>query len=352
MLSGMIVACSVLAGEQTWVELDGQVYGAKPDALGPIGGGDGYANIVTQGDFTVTNLDSLLDALARARAGQTVFIPGETEIDMTVRMYIEQLVLEVPEGVTLAGNRGHHGSLGALLTSDALKTPAMIRAAGPDVRITGLRIRGPNPKRQMEHHKRAFGPGGAGSDYYYKFPTSRGITTRFPRLQVDNCEISAFGLAGIVPYKGDGHHFHHNYIHHCQYNGLGYGICNETASSLIEYNLFDYNRHSIAGTGVPGCSYTARHNVVLGVSLSHGFDMHGGADRKDGTDIAGTTIEIYNNTFRAPETPLVIRGVPEDKCVVHHNWFVKSANPAQDVRASAKTTIENNCHGEKPTEAK
>jgi len=340
------------AEDQTWVELDGKIYGAKPDALGPIGGGEGYANIVTRGDFTATNLDSLLDALAKAQAGQTVFIPGETEIDMTVRIYIEQLVLEVPEGVTLAGDRGNQGSRGALLTSDALKTPAMIRAAGPDVRITGLRIRGPNPKRQMEHHKRAFGPGGAGSEYYYKFPTSSGITTQFPRLQVDNCEISAFGLAGIVPYKGEGHHFHHNFIHHCQYNGLGYGICNETASSLIEYNLFDYNRHSIAGTGKPGCSYIARHNIELGVSLSHCFDMHGGRDRKDGTDIAGTAIEIYNNTFRAPQTPVVIRGVPEEKCEIHHNWFVKHDGPEKAVDAAAKIKVQNNCYGEKSATAK
>ena len=39
-----------------------------------------------------------------------VFIPGDTEIDLTARIYIEQLVLEVPAGVTLAGDRGQDGS--------------------------------------------------------------------------------------------------------------------------------------------------------------------------------------------------------------------------------------------------
>jgi hypothetical protein len=92
----------------------------------------------------------------------------------------------------------------------------------------------------------------------------------------------------------------------------------------------------------------ARHNVELGVSLSHCFDMHGGRDRKDGTDIAGTSIEIYNNTFRAPQTPVVIRGVPQEKCEVHHNWFPRCAGPSQAVRASAKTRVENNAYGEKP----
>ncbi len=337
------------ADEPTWVEIDNIVYGAKPDGRGPIGGAKGYANIITRGDFIAKDLDAFLDALSKAKAGQVIFIPGETTIDLTARIYIDQLVLEVPEGVTLAGDRGYDGSKGALLTSDVLKTPVMIRAAGPGVRITGLRIQGPNPKRFLDHHHRSFGRGGAGSGYYYKLPTSNGISTMHARLEVDNCEISGFSHAGIDLIDGDGHHIHHNYIHHCQYQGLGYGVCHNTASSLIECNLFDWNRHSIAGTGRPGNSYVARHNVELGTSLSHCFDMHGGRDRKDGTDIAGTSIEIYNNTFRAPQTPVVIRGVPEDKCHVHHNWFVRHNESGRAVRSSDRTKVFRNIYADEPT---
>jgi hypothetical protein len=299
---------------------------------------------MAKGDYIVKDLDTLLDALSRAKVGQTVFIPGETEIDLTARIYIEELVLEVPEGVTLAGDRGHGGSQGALLTSDALKTPAMIRAIGPGARITGLRICGPNPKRYLDHHRRSFGVGGRGHEYYYKFPTSNGITTEYPRLEVDNCEISGFAHAGVYLITADGHHIHHNYIHHCQYQGLGYGVCHNTASSLIEQNLFNWNRHSIAGTGRPGNSYVARHNVELGESLSHCFDMHGGRDREDGTDIAGTTIEIYNNTFRAQQTPVMIRGVPQEKCEVHHNWFLKHSEAREAVRSSGNTEVFSNAY--------
>ena len=343
-----IVSSCAAASDATWVEIGHTVYGARADEQGPIGGGAGYANAIGTGDYTVTELDPLLDALSKAKAGEVVFIPGETVIDLTARIHIEQLVLEVPEGVTLAGNRGQNGSRGALLTSDTLETPVIIRAAGPNVRITGLRIRGPNPKRYLEHHQRAFGPGGGGHDDYYKFPTSNGITTRHSHLEVDNCEITAFGLAGIYLKGGGGHHIHHNAIHHCQYNGLGYGVCHDKASLTIEYNLFDWNRHSIAGTGTPGCSYTARHNVELGVSLSHCFDMHGGRDRKDGTDIAGTSIEVYNNTFRAETTPVVIRGVPDQVCEVHHNWFPKHGDAEQAVRASERTNVYDNAYGEAP----
>jgi hypothetical protein len=331
-----------------WIQIGGSVYGAKPDDRGPIGGGNGYQNAVTRGDYTVTDLDSLLAALTKARSGQVIFIPGETEIDMTARIYIEEIVLLVPEGVTLAGERGNKGSKGAILTSDALKTPVMIRAAGPNVRITGLRIQGPCPKRYLDHHRRAYGPGGEGSKYYYRLPTSNGIITEFSGLEVDNCEVFAFAHGGIFLNKGTDHRIHHNFIHNCQYNGLGYGVVHDTASSLIECNLFDSNRHSIAGTGRPGCGYIARNNVELGVSLSHCFDMHGGRDRNDGTTIAGTSIEIYNNTFRAPNPAVVIRGVPEKKCDVHNNWFLKHEDAKQAVRAEEKTFVSNNAYGDKP----
>ena len=347
-----MTGASLAGAEDTWIEIGNAVYGAKPGTSGPIGGGSGYANTVTNGDYMVRDLDALLEALSKAKPGQTVFIAGEAEIDLTARMYIEQLVLEVPEGVVLAGDRGHNGSKGALLSSDALETPVMIRPSGPGVRISGLRIRGPNPKRYLDHHRRSFGKGGEGRSYYYKFPTSNGIQARHPRLEVDNCEISAFAHAGIYLIAGEGHRIHHNFIHHCQYNGLGYGVCHNIASSLMEHNEFNWNRHSIAGTGRPGCSYVARRNIEGGVSLSHCFDMHGGLDRKDGTDIAGTEIEIYNNTFRAPQTPVVIHGVPQEGCEIHHNWFPKHAGPELAVRASAKTKVENNAYGEKPKSAK
>jgi hypothetical protein len=348
----LIIAFPAFAAERTWVQIGNASFGAKPDDRGPIGGGNGYKNIVTGGDFVATSVDSLLDALSRAKAGQVVFIPGETEIDLTARIYIEEIVLVVPEGVTLAGERGRNGSKGALLTSDALKTPVMIRPAGPNVRVTGLRLQGPCSKRYLDHHRRAFGPGGGGSSYYYKFPTSDGIVNEFPGLEVDNCEISAFAHAGIALRKGEGHRIHHNFIHNCQYNGLGYGISHDVAASLIECNIFDANRHSIAGTGRPGCGYIARNNLELGVSLSHCFDMHGGRDRKDNTDIAGTSIEIYNNTFRAPNPAVVIRGVPQEKCDVHHNWFPTHDDASKAVRGADRTIVRENAYGEKPREVK
>ncbi len=87
---------------------------------------------------------------------------------------------------------------------------------------------------------------------------------------------------------GDGH-----LVQHC----LGYGVCLDEAETLIEGNLFDANRHSIAGTGRSGSGYEARNNVEMGRSLSHCFDMHGGRDRNDGTDVAGGWMHVHHNAW-------------------------------------------------------
>lgn len=307
--------------DRTWVKIGTQTYGARSNRMGPSGGGKGYRKIVTRGTCKVSTIDALLDALKKAQPGNTVFIPTGVELDCTERVHIDKLVFEIPAGVTLAGDRGAGRSEGALLHSDTFDTRPLIRALGPDVRVTGLRLQGPDPKPRLEHHRRCFAEG-RGHEYYYKFPISVGVWTEYPALEVDNCEVAGWSLGAIYLKAGDRQHVHHNFIHHNQYNGLGYGLCLEKAFALIESNLFNYNRHSIAGDGSAGSGYEACDNIELGHSLSHCFDMHGGADRQDGTDIAGTWLKIHHNTFRCPRTPIVIRGMPEQGVDVHHNWFL------------------------------
>ena len=331
---------------QSWVEIGDRTYGAVPDELGPIGGGEGYARIVTGGDFHVSSLEQLQEALAVATAGQVVYLDPAGDYDATPLVYAEDFRINIPAGVTLASNRGHEGSRGASIFSGHFGT-LLIRAQGPGVRVTGLWLVGPDPKRHLDHHRRSFSAEAMerhkltwpdaqspGHVYYYRFPNSACIASSHDGLEVDNCEISGWTRAVSLP-DGVEHHIHHCYIHHCQLNGLGYGISHgsgELSQSLIEQNLFDFNRHSIAGTGRPGNAYTARHNIELGVSLSHCFDMHGGRDRRDGTDIAGTWMEIYSNTFRAPARAIAIRGVPEERADIYDNWFYQAEAGAEAIR--------------------
>ena len=172
-----------------------------------------------------------------------------------------------------------------------------------------------------------------GHKLYYAFPTSAGVHCDHPKLEMDNCEWSGWSHAGVYLRKGAADaYIHHNHIHHCQRSGLGYGVCLNQAEARIEANLFDYCRHHIAGTGRPGTSYEACYNLVLPNANSHSFDMHGGADRKDKTDVAGTWIKIHHNTFQAASVAaVVIRGRPEKLCQIHHNWF-HHTTPGRTVR--------------------
>jgi len=347
----MFGAIMPVGGEYS-VEIDGRRFGAEPDALGPIGGGAGYRALVEPTGAVIRTLDELLARLAAAQPGEVLWLDGAAEIDCTERVHIEQLVLEVPGGVMLASDRGRQGSAGALIRSDTFQTRPLFRVLGPGVRFSGLRLQGPNPKRCNEHHRRSFGTapdwqGGRGHEYYYRFPVSDGIEAAHDGLTVDNCELGGWSHAAIWLRAGRGHHIHHNFIHHNQYNGLGYGIAHDRAFSLIERNLFDRNRHSIAGTGNPGSGYEARHNVELGESLSHCFDMHGGRDRKDGTDVAGSWLKVRHNTFGSPELALMVRGDPAEQVLVEHNWFYH-ATAAEAVRGENRVRLGENAGGYRP----
>jgi hypothetical protein len=320
---------------QTWVEIDGQVYGAKPDERGPIGGGEGYTCIITDGDFRVRTVDELRDALAKATPGQVVFVEPDADMDCTTLAYAEKLVLEVPEGVTLAGDRGHNRSPGAMIYSDTFATQPLIRVLGPNVRITGLCIRGPDPKERADHWLRSFadseGKLGLGHKYYYKFPTSEGITTEYPSLEVDNCELSGWSHSAIFLLRGKDQRIHHNYIHHVRFKGLGYAVCVGSGTALITHNVFDYNLHSIAGTGGPSDGYEACNNVDLQHIASNSYDMHAGHRRSGGLAVAGDWVKIHHNTFGSAHVPaVIIGGAPAKSATVERNWFHHEA-PGQSV---------------------
>jgi hypothetical protein len=83
---GLVRKSWASSNDATWIQVDGEKYGAQADKRGSIGGGRGYTEILTTGDFVVENLDQLLDALGKAKAGQVIFIPEQVEIDCTARL--------------------------------------------------------------------------------------------------------------------------------------------------------------------------------------------------------------------------------------------------------------------------
>ena len=85
-----------------------ETFGCEANPTGdPIGGGEGYRDIIAEGDFTVRTADELAAALKAAKPGQVIYVPDGVEIDLAARS-----TLSIPAGVTLAGSRGLDGSSG------------------------------------------------------------------------------------------------------------------------------------------------------------------------------------------------------------------------------------------------
>ena len=131
---------------------------------------------------------------------------------------------------------------------------------------------------------------------------------------------------------------HHNYIHHNQHDGgEGYGVdMMHGAYALIEKNVFDYNRHAIAGGAQPGTGYLAYRNLVLENGGFHGrygpvdhythqFDMHGSdtcglGDQNCGD--AGEFMDIaFNSFFYTKGHAFKLRGKPSIVARVRSNVF-------------------------------
>ena len=254
-----------------------------------------------------------LAALKQAKAGEVVFVPDGVEMDLTGKQGIA-----LPSGVTLAGTRGLKGSAGARLFDTLRQSHTLMSTAGEGVRVTGLRFEG------------AF----AGTDRVADM--SGFLSISHYGAEVDNCEISSFNCLGIGVGNGAiGVRVHHNFIHHCQLTGYGYGVCLGEGYVEVVANKLDYCRHVIAATGIPGCGYEAAWNLVGPHATSHHFDMHGGSDRGDATDIAGDWMSVHHNTFLGEQHAVVIRGVPSQGVDIHHNWF---AQPAQETVISGGNT--------------
>jgi hypothetical protein len=130
-----------------------------------------------------------------------------------------------------------------------------------------------------------------------------------------------------------------NYIHNNQHEGEnGYGIDLALgATALIEENVFDTNRHSIAGNGYSD-GYRAERNLVLKGGgyhklgfHTHVFDMHGTAncgirgvvnDSAWNCGRAGGLIVINDNAFQySAENDIKIRGKPQIEAVILRNVF-------------------------------
>jgi hypothetical protein len=227
---------------------------------------------------------------------------------------------------------------------------------GDNVLFSGFRLEGPTSEIGAGEERREYGI------QIYPFESPNPINN----IEISNMEIFHWSGAGV--YVGDntvqaerGRLFNtnenavritNNFIHHNRHgDGYGYGVdVVGGAYALIAHNVFDENRHAIAGGSSDGkkdfSGYTARENLILlggGLHCSerwyhgiagwlfncwqtHLIDMHGNESRLFLGDaccgIAGETILIERNTILYTKgLAIKIRGNPVDKAVVDGNVF-------------------------------
>lgn len=292
-----------------------------------FGGGTGYPDKVVLDEecMTVVRTASELEAaLSSAQPGDVVYVADDARIDLTGRSK-----LCIPQGIWLASGRGHNGSPGGEVYTTEAARP-MLRTCGGNIRITGLRLLGNDPHQcPAEYYSNSCPrPDNTGGVNCRDCTTqSIGVfAENHDNIEFDNNEMAGWAHAAIYARNTKNLHVHHNYIHHTQRQGLGYGVVLMRGGSnivdvLVEWNRFNYNRHAIAGSGEPGQSYVARNNLVLEHANGHVFDMHGSNENVgDNSPWAGTHIEVYDNTVLVDDHyTMVIRGRPEEGAWLYNN---------------------------------
>lgn len=357
-------------------------YGALANAaMRPLGGGEGYGNIVPVPEaifdpereidaargVVVRTADQLRAALSRAaQTPTTIYVDDNAELDLSyctrqptptgcgdLRVGpadCKDFTLVVPASTTLASGRGRNGSRGARLFSRTFAPCALLRVDGPGVRITGLRLHGPDSSIENDDPIHC-----VFENYLSGIQVSGPSGARFA-TEIDNNEIAAWPGNGVYVSGIMGVHVHHNVI---QFNrrhehngtcgshsyGAGYGVSVDPGSAVIEANVFDHNRHDIASNGAPGAYYRATYNLVLTGAVQHSFDVHGGSDRKDCTNIAGSGFVIHHNTFLQTSWPAVrLRGIPLGGAYVYKNETRESdaGDAFEQIFASGRFSVKDN----------
>lgn len=298
--------------------------------------------------------DGLLTALESATRGDVVAVDPTAEIDLSGLWNVH-----VPTGVTVAGGRGVAGAAGARLYSPegdngprGQTDPEKFRL-GEGARFTGFRLSG--------HHDEYVNPEEAYDGDYFAH-TGVGVRVGAGGV-VDHCDISGWPFAAVL--AEDDAHVHNNFLHHNTWEGLGYGVAVPKGEHMpiIEFNEFNYNRHSITSARSPEPGYVARFNVVGEDWVGHQFDVHG---TEGMTGVAGDKFVIHNNTFRATraveaktrdpggEYPAIhVRGTPTTGAWIERNWFYHETQEAAFAQPNGpeKVHFANNHYGRsEPTE--
>lgn len=272
---------------------------------------------VPQDKDLLTALSDVDPTIHAGAISQGTVIEILTDIDLT-----GQPALHIPSGVTIRGDR--RGTLLGPEVRTSQFNPNMFEIDGNDVRVTGLRLRGPSRGTDDDI------PGATGILIHSDLISS-------PVL-IDHNDMSDWSAAAISVNGSDPSttcnspddrdprailinvRIVRNFLHHNRRQNLGYGVVASYGGwAAIEGNTFLSNRHAIAGGGQANTIYRAWYNLVLQdtpIQNKYGahwhtqdFDMHGTGDGGFG-GTAGLYIEIARNTFLGTKTGVTWTVIP------------------------------------------
>ena len=269
----------------------------------------------------VTSYQSLKNAIEHARPYDTIIIEEGAKIDFT-----DEKTIVIDKPISLKGDLGY-SKIRPRFISKGKNT--ILKISANDVQVSNINFEGAQrdtKKEEIIAYNRRTGTNSG----VYQYPVTKGIHVTGHSVTVSGVEISGFSHAGIFVDGAKSFLVENAKIHHNQRWGLGYGVClNSNATAKILDSDFDYNRHSIAGSGSPGQSYEAAYNVFGDHHTATPLDMHGGKDRGDGTNIAGHTVNIHNNRIYEVDHYIFIhRGIAQNKVIITRNYLRDTNKPS------------------------
>lgn len=305
-----------------------QWYIGRADRSPDQGGGVNYGYWVKNSTTPIRTADELIRRLENAQNGDVIYVADDAVIDLRGRH--TDAPVEIKNGVTLASGRGKNGSKGGLIKCSAKDRDVLFRVTGDNVRITGLRIEGPDMTSDGEIEDIVTGVS-------VKMSTPGAANN----ILIDNNEVYGWQDVGVSVTNVKNvrilqNEFHHNLFEKLtlippDHFGGGYGIeVGDYGGASIEQNVFHHNRHDIAGNGHKESTYSAIKNLVLGGGISHSFDVHAWKENQceneykhaNGWAIAGHTFLFRDNIFRHDHNEAIqIRGVPVNLVTVQNNSF-------------------------------
>ncbi|HEX8793095.1 MAG TPA: FG-GAP-like repeat-containing protein [Polyangiaceae bacterium] len=303
----------------------------------------GFVSVTPVGNAAQSGC-ALGKAISGATWGTVVQVADSTQ-PYDLRGYLDpincgagtSLPVYLQSGATLRGQRKWTDN-GPLLQYSVNEAQTVLAAAADDVRITGLRLEGP--------------PASTSDPYVLTLIE----LTDTHRILVDHVEISGATNTGVGiggAYSSGGNicpslpaqprptpvRVARNFIHHNLASNEGYGAgAGDGAFPLIEGNVFDYNRHSIAADPVLATGYVATDNLVLSDAPTYkitdeheqDFDVHGsGGGTNYVGGYAGDYVDILYNTFLGTNrNNFALRGLPCRPGVMDGNIFLQDQDDA------------------------